>query len=189
VAGEVDVWVVSLDRSDEEVERLHAVLVGDERERAGELPLTPRKRRYAVRQGAVREILSRYTGRSPAAIEIVRGHHGKPALGGGPDFNASDSHELAIVGVGAGGLGVDVERVVERRAARGLTGSELEAFYEKWTAREAVAKATGMGLFGLPEGRSTFRLWRLSPAPGYLATVAAAPNVDRISLRSYPGES
>jgi 4'-phosphopantetheinyl transferase len=188
VAAEIELWVVPLDRSDREVERLRPLLAGDERERAGPLPLSVRKRRYAVRQGAVREILSRYAGAAPRELQIRRAKHGKPMLEKGPAFSVSDSHELALLAVGTDELGVDVERVVERRSTRGLTPCGFRAFYEKWTAHEATAKADGSGLFPPSESIDRWRLWRIAPAPGYLATVAANPSVERIAIQLYAGD-
>jgi phosphopantetheinyl transferase len=107
----------------------------------------------------------------------------------GPAFSVSDSHELALLAVGTDELGVDVERMVERRSTRGLTPCGLRAFYEKWTAHEAIAKANGSGLFHPSESVDRWRLWRIAPAPGYVATVAAHSSTEHIAIRSYAGES
>src|SRR2546427_3773997 len=88
---EVHVWVAPLGRPEREVRRLWGLLSNEERERAGGFPLAPRKRRYAVRQATVREILSRYVDVAPETLELTRSPRGKPALPGGPLFSISDS--------------------------------------------------------------------------------------------------
>jgi 4'-phosphopantetheinyl transferase len=187
--GELHVWIVPLDLPTPEIERLHRLLSTDEQTRAGSFPLPPRKRRYVARQGAVREILAGYVGDSPCELQLTSGARGKPSLPGGPAFSVSDSDDLALVAVGASEVGVDVERVIERRATRRILPAArvaaLTEFFEAWTAREATCKATGEGLFSShPDGRD-WRLWKLVPAPGYVATVAAGNRVRRVAVRSH----
>jgi 4'-phosphopantetheinyl transferase len=185
---EVDVWVVALDRGETEVRRLYDLLASAERTRAGPFPPRLRKRRYVVRQGALREILARYTGESPEGVALVRGDRGKPALArGGARFSVSDSRDLALVAVGESEVGVDVERVVERSAVRRLFPgvNTLEGFYEAWTAREAAGKATGGGLFDLPGDLERWRSWRIAPAPGFAATLVAERSVRRVAVRPW----
>src|SRR4051794_39377658 len=136
----VDVWIVPLDRSDDEIARLYDLLSGEERERAGRPPHAPRKRRYAMRQGATREILARYTGDSPEALELVRSSAGKPAIAGEPEvrYSVSDSGDLALVAVARREVGVDLERVRDRVAARRTGALGRELFFERWTRLEAV---------------------------------------------------
>src|SRR3954465_6512454 len=113
----VEIWVVPLDPPERELLRLHALLSGEERRRAGAPPFSPRKRRYVARQGALREILARYAAVTPERLQLVRSNRGKPILpGGGPHFSVSDSGDLALVAVARREVGVDVERV-RRRAA------------------------------------------------------------------------
>jgi 4'-phosphopantetheinyl transferase len=114
-------------------------------------------------------LLARYTG--TAATALVSGAHGRPRLAQGPaglDFNWSHSGELAVVALARGvAPGVDVEWVrprpramdlarrffhpQETAALRAMPAAERErAFFELWTAKEAVLKATGDGIsFGL----------------------------------------
>jgi 4'-phosphopantetheinyl transferase len=179
----VHVWIVPLTRSEAELERLHSALSAEERERAGTSPLAPRKRRYVSRQGALREILSRYAGVAPAELELVRSERGKPSLAGarGPRFSISDSGELALVAVAEREVGVDLERIVARRARprieRRLLGGErgegLERFYERWTRLEACAKARGDGVW-VTGGHIGLACRPLRVAKGYAAAVAAA---------------
>ena len=181
--GEAHVWLFALDRPAAEVERLYELLSTAERARAGPLPLGARKRRYAVRQGTVREILARYTGRRPEELELTRSPHGKPSLESGPPFSVSDSGELALVAVASCGVGVDVERVVDRPIAR-HSPLPLVRFYESWTAREAKAKATGAGLWG-PSAEGTVHCTTIDAGTGFVATLATGERALSVRTRRW----
>ena len=182
----VDVWVVPLDRPEHEVERLYGLLSAAERERAGPPPHPPRKRRYVVRQGITREILARYTDAPAQALEIVRSSAGKPTLAGGGEvrFSVSDSADLALVAVAGRDVGVDLEQVRDRAAARRAGMGGRERFFERWTRLEAVGKARGTGLLRLRRPGADVTCRSLSVAPGFAAAVALAG--DRLDVRLHP---
>ncbi|GAB3790576.1 4'-phosphopantetheinyl transferase family protein [Dyella agri] len=117
-------------------------------------------------------LLATYLDVEPAAVRLVAGEHGRPALdpahGGTLDFNWSHSGEQALVAVARGLVpGIDLELRRTRASAleiaqRFFTADEAAwlatldedarhaAFLELWTGREAVLKALGRGLaFGL----------------------------------------
>lgn len=186
-AGEVHVWVADLDAGGE---------------------TAPAARLAAARRG-LREVLSRYLGEDPDAIELAHREHGKPALADPRarlDFNLSHSGGLALVAIaGEGPVGVDVERVGRRRdfvrlAARefgGEAAAELEAaaperraatFYAAWTRHEARLKCHGGGLGGPPPS-GPIAVTDLDVGNGYAAAVAvpgdapAAVRLYRLDLR------
>ena len=142
---------------------------------------------------------------------------GKPALdagvsGGDLHFNLSHSHDLAVVAVtdiAPVGVDVEFERTIpdwESVASRFFSpqeqaqlaaidaGQRQHAFYNCWTRKEAVIKATGEGLSArldsfdvslLPNagaevladrrGGSTEGRWQMQhiePKPGYVGAVA-----------------
>lgn len=143
----------------------------------------------------LRAVLGDYAGR------LQNGPQGKPYLDGGPCFNLSHSGEYIILGVSEQELGVDVEQVgpwQERVARRCFTPEELcwlqqqkqeQAFYQLWTAKESIMKATGLGFRLSPgsfcvlpvaggEHRINGQSWHLHwfSLPGYeVCTACAAP--------------
>jgi 4'-phosphopantetheinyl transferase len=135
----------------------------------------PRDRdRYVAARGALREILSRYTGISPREISLWVDRWGKPALASEVNsspvqFSIAHSGDLLLVAVTVHGqVGVDVERMdqtldwipvaevilsqSERIALREVPAvHRRSAFYSLWTQWEALSKAIGCGL-SLPRG-------------------------------------
>jgi 4'-phosphopantetheinyl transferase len=148
----------------------------------------------------------------PEPPALVPDEDGKPRLAVDPgrlSFNLSHSGGLALVALAPGGIdvGVDVERVKERRelarlAARWLPAADARAvaavvpaeqpavFYPAWTRHEACVKCSGVGLAGTPPGAEVTAV-QLEIDDGYAAAVAvrdgsAAPPTPRIVLRDAP---
>lgn len=183
----VEVWVVPLDRSDDEIRRLHGLLSPDERERAGEAPVAQRKRRYVARQAALRSILAARIGSPPGELRFTRSKRGKPALEGdrsGLQFSVSDSADVALVALATCEVGIDVEQIRDRPAARRATGLGIDQFFERWTRLEATGKAAGTGLVNSP-APADLTCRSLDIAPGFAAAVAVAAGGIEVRLRPY----
>jgi 4'-phosphopantetheinyl transferase len=164
-SGELHVWAVPLHG---DPERYGALLNASERQRLARFHFADHRRRYQIGHGALRAILGGYLGEDPTAIEFMHGPRGKPYVSGAyggraPFFNLSHSGKLALIGVCATELGLDVEKVrhleslteiarkhfspSEFAALDRLRGDERElAFYRCWTRKEAYIKALGEGL-------------------------------------------
>jgi len=162
------VWSIALAQTEEVYQKLRAALSEDEQRRAAQFKFEKLQKRFVVARGALRNILSRYTGIIAEKIAFEYEAHGKPRLAAmNPDdvcFNLSHAEELALCAVARGrAVGVDVEFVrrlddAERIAKRFFSPRESEifcalpperkpgAFFNCWTRKEAFIKALGEGL-------------------------------------------
>jgi 4'-phosphopantetheinyl transferase len=140
-------------------------------------------------------VLGERLGVPAAELRFRRGERGKPELVGEDlAFNLSHSNGLALIGVAsAGAIGVDLERVRPPR--------RTEPLLRRWTAKEAVVKAFGLGLAlsprrleveevnrerglvsvaaavegPLPGGAGPVEVRWLEPAEGFVAALATLP--------------
>jgi 4'-phosphopantetheinyl transferase len=169
--GEVAVWTVALDRwsSPSRSEMLSA----DERARAALIRLPARRTEFIAAHAALREILAAYQDVPPESLLFTTTcawcgdpEHGKPRLqdSGGLNFNLTRAGALALVAVAHDAeVGVDAEpldraidwRTIARRALSQEERAQVEATEPAqrdtlagrlWCRKEAVAKATGLGL-------------------------------------------
>jgi 4'-phosphopantetheinyl transferase len=195
MAEEVQVWVASLDVTDERYDTLARVLPSEEKDRAASL--TPiAARRFVVARGILRTLLSGFTGTRAEKLRFRYGNSGKPFLVDGDQihFNITHSADLGLFAFAPDrSVGVDVEneRPVRRLldvAQRFMSDDELRslvntapderdaAFLRSWVVREARLKAEGKGVWSgsdhtNPGPNLTHKLF--TPRPGYIAAVAA----------------
>ena len=192
---EVQVWVASLDVSDDRYDALARLLPAEEKERA--VALTPvAARRFVVARGILRSLLAGFTGTPAEKLQFAYGNSGKPVLVGrdGIQFNISHSADLGLFAFAPDrpvGVDVENERPVRRLldvAQRFMSEDELRslidtspeernaAFLRSWVVREARLKAEGKGVWSgsenlNPRTNLTHRLF--TPRPRYIAAVAA----------------
>ncbi|MGW7363959.1 4'-phosphopantetheinyl transferase family protein [Streptomyces sp. NPDC054841] len=131
--------------------------------------------RYAGAHAALRRILARYLGTPPRSIGFGRRRcprcddpeHGRPSVSRpatGLDFNLSRSGPYWIVAVVAGRqIGVDLEDArtldfngsaelvmstseLAHLRAQNTEAARMNAFFRSWTRKEAVVKASGVGI-------------------------------------------
>ena len=169
--SEAHVWLVPLDLSSARP----SLLTPDEQERASRYRAADARDRFVAARAALREILGRYAGLPPERLRFdypcacgradCEPSQRKPRLA--PEtvrFNVSHTDGLALVVVAREReVGVDVEEIrpgIELASvARHVLGADeaealaalpererLDAFYGRWTRREAHAKARGDGL-------------------------------------------
>lgn len=169
-ANQVHVWLASLTRPGEELNRLWDVLSQEERDRATRLVRPKDREWFIASHGILRDILSRYLGTEPAFLFFEKEAQGKPKLAWAGEraadlrFNMSHSNGCAAYAVALNReVGIDLEYI--RRAVDGaglarrffsqreydtlaaLSGeSQARRFFEYWTCREAFLKALGTGL-------------------------------------------
>lgn len=169
----VSLWTISLIASPQAHLKDLEVLTDEERARCARLIFERHRVRFARARRALRELLA-HSLREIAGLELTASqisltaeHRGKPCLAPEQrliEFNLSHSHELALLAISQRGqLGVDLERVDERRDIEGLSryafspreqaalaatapAQRRAAFFRIWTRKEAYLKALGMGL-------------------------------------------
>jgi 4'-phosphopantetheinyl transferase len=165
--GDVHVWRVGLLALSRDSDWM--CLSADELERAQRFHFALDRQRFLVDRAARRHILSGYLKVAPSSIRFLIGAHGKPAIVGqefpqGLRFNCTHSGELALIAVSRGiEIGVDVEQHRLAGVDSGLLDqvftpreraefdriapeSRRKAFFDAWTRKEALLKATGLGL-------------------------------------------
>jgi 4'-phosphopantetheinyl transferase len=204
--SEVHVWLVPLECPAPVLQRRAAHLAPDERERARRLLDDTARRHFVAARGAMRELLGRYLGADPAAVQLVRSGAGKPCLPAPAPlhFNASHAAGLAAVAVSHEEIGIDIERVrpvprLERIAHRVFTGPELaewerlggeeaeRAFFRLWTRMEAHAKWRGGGVWRLladRESAGTPHLHDLGLPSGFVGALAIG-GAATLAIHSY----
>jgi 4'-phosphopantetheinyl transferase len=201
--GMVQVRLVSLKVSLDELARLQRFLSVEELQRAKRLVVEERREQFVAGRGILRELLGEQLGEDPGAIRISQGEFGKPHLTDHlePDalcFNLSHAGEFMLVTFAAGReIGVDLEQLrpeldfrpmaeryfSEREQADlfSLPESEqLTAFYRCWTRKEAYIKATGTG-FSQPSNGFDVSLLQGEP-PALLAHRVKPGDVGRWKL-------
>lgn len=199
-AGEVHIWKAFLDGSTYERDR--TLLSDKEADRAARYRFAQGRMRFVAGRALLRTILGGYLDRPPAELAFSHGPHGKPWLVQDEQeeqlhFNVSHAGPVALFAITKEGeLGIDIERIREihdwaaiangcfspreRAHLRRLPDSRRRpAFFQAWTRREALLKASGDGLTGESAGwphapDSGYSVQSLMPVPGYLATLACA---------------
>jgi len=93
-------------------------------------------------------------------LQIAFPEHGKPQIPGDWDFNISHSGDIVTCAISqTGRIGIDVERHRELEPQRfkryfstdalAWMGHDAKRFIQLWTQKEAIIKASGVGLKGL----------------------------------------
>jgi 4'-phosphopantetheinyl transferase len=223
---EVHLWRFALRVSDSVLERFREILSEDEIARAERFRFPHLRRRFVVGRGSLRTILGGYLGIEPRHLRFAYSAHGKPSLLEAPldiQFNVSHSDDLMVAALcRESPVGVDIEKqnpefhaleiaaryfckrerdeIVRRGAEAGQ-----RAFFQFWTAKEAVLKATSLGLAldlsKLEIDLSPLRMlnagdsakingthWHLtafSPREGYSGALAAAWRPVRLDCRDF----
>jgi 4'-phosphopantetheinyl transferase len=220
----IRVWRIWLDQID--LARASDILDRGELQWSAGLATPPLRRRFLARRMALRQILGGELGIDPAHVAIGRGDQGKPHLLNHSDllFNVSHSGAVGLLAVSARGeLGIDIEQVREVPHWTEIVREYFEAseqelllrpersarmFLSYWTRKEAVAKATGLGLslplrsFAvsnftgedasiviIPDLTGMARKWHvrdLTPGPSHIAALASSHMCDGVIWKNFP---
>jgi 4'-phosphopantetheinyl transferase len=223
--GEVHIWRFGLNVSDLALRKFRGLLCETEIVRSDRFRFLNLRRRFMAARGALRSILAGYLSMDPRQLTFSYGPYGKPSVRNSPNdmqFNLSHSNDLMVLAVcGRGSVGVDIEKEdphfpAAEIAARYFCEREknainqadeetgLSAFFRLWTAKEAVTKATGLGLslelskieIGIVPLRvfaleapgcaraAEWRLFPFYPRQGYIGTLAVSSEPVRLEYRS-----
>jgi 4'-phosphopantetheinyl transferase len=225
--GEVHVWRFGLNVSDRALRRFRDTLCEEEIARANRFHFSHLRRRFVGGRGALRTILADYLALEPQRLMFSYSSHGKPSLANphcNIEFNVSHSDDLMVVAIcREWPIGVDIEKedpqfhamdVAQRffcererdEIARKGKEDGLRAFFQFWTAKEAILKATSLGLslelskleIGLAPLRilgaedsvkingANWHLTAFSPAEGYSGALAVPAEPSRLDYRDLP---
>ncbi len=220
----VDIWLVRLDDPGFVVNDLKRLLIDDETRQSQRFSTSELVRRFIVRRAVRRKLLSRYCRTEPQELHFDLGIHGKPTISPRQSaehihFNASTSGGVELLAVAADDVGIDIEQIKPLPDLDALIkqttndhdrqllevrepDSRLRSFYRQWTCKEAVLKATGLGLSLPPreisagaasasygstgvvsvKGESWF-VSCFEPAPGFSAAMATRQPTAAVNFR------
>ena len=168
-SGEVHLWRIVLEVSNEAIRSATELLTADELQRADRFRFERDRRRFALARAATRRILAQYLEIEPQGLSFEYGKTGKPDLIRalnplGLRFNLSHSYELSLLAVTRTvPLGVDIELIDRNFFDKAIVHcffspdevrclfalpeeARAEAFFSCWTRKEAYIKALGEGL-------------------------------------------
>lgn len=171
-AGTVHVWRASLIQPPAIAQQLSQYLSPDEQAKVERFRFVQHQQRSLISRGILRTLLGRYLNIDPATLKFDYEAHGKPALLLSPgwptlQFNLAHSQDLVVYAIVVNhpvGIDVEYQRPItditeiaqrffsksEQQALQRLSGeAQKTAFFDYWTGKEAVLKATGQGLVEL----------------------------------------
>jgi 4'-phosphopantetheinyl transferase len=212
----IDVWQVDINEHLPHIDKLRDVLTPGEITRANKYLRSTNRDKFIISRGSLRHILSGYLKCPPFDISFKLTESNKPEIDCQPasklHFNLSDSADKVLIAIAASPVGIDVELINPKfsyhailhnnfslhEAAYINLDENFKRFFLLWTRKEAILKATGIGLtdnlklipaldgqYGI-EGAllSTANNWQLNSFEingDYIATIAT--NVLKNNLR------
>jgi 4'-phosphopantetheinyl transferase len=165
-ANDMHLWFATLDSLRPRQAELNDLLDPVEQERAQRFRFDADRERFILGHGLLRSLLGKYLKRDGSLVRMARGPFGKPYLEGKDlRFSFSDTKDAILIAfANAQEIGADIEtmhRSVDHDAVSGhyFTPTEIKAiqaagsaaaskrrFLEYWTRKEAVLKASGVGI-------------------------------------------
>lgn len=161
---------------------------------------------FVVAHWMTRHVLARYLQMAPSEIRIYQLTNGKPDIDGTRiKFNRSHSGDRIVLAISLETpVGVDIEAIADRSQIPGIVERWFEPeereefsrlpesqhqgfFYPRWTEKEAVLKAWGLGLSRVShysKKRAESSLWAFTPSEGFAGCVAWA-SLERKTVSLY----
>lgn len=212
----IHIWQIDINEHLPHINKLQSVLTPDEITRANKYLRSTNRDKFIISRGSLRYILSGYLKCPPASIRFKLTKSSKPEIDNPSvsnfHFNLSDSADRVLVAIAASPVGIDVEMINPKFSYQSIlnnnfslheaayinSNDNFKRFFLLWTRKEAILKATGIGLTDhlklIPsldgqhniEGAllSTGNNWQLNSFEingDYIATIAT--NVLKNSLR------
>jgi 4'-phosphopantetheinyl transferase len=218
----VDVFFCNMDARNASGRRLDwQVLSEDERQRAERFHFVRDHHMFTACRAKLRRLLAERTGTLPESLTFDYGHRGKPSLRGSAlSFNLSHAGPWFACAISDGpAIGIDIEHIhpledmasMARHFFAPAEVAHLESlpeaqrthsFFECWTRKEAVIKATGEGVsrpldsfevaFGPGVAPALLRLddqrnpgWPMhtfDPAPDYIAALTSPEQLGEVRI-------
>lgn len=145
------------------IARLYALLQPDEQQRADRYRQVADRQRYIAGRGLLRILMGLYLDQPPAGVVIGIGPNQKPELTNHPDWHINVTHagNWVLIAAGHVPVGIDVEDYKPDFPVASLlpvtfgpdeqqhilmSSDAVSLFYRFWTRKEALLKATGLGV-------------------------------------------
>jgi 4'-phosphopantetheinyl transferase len=164
IAGHAHVWRLHLPDHAAQVSMMQAWLSEDEQDRAKTYFQEQDQQRFILSRGYLRLLLSKYLDTTPDSIAFAIGEDNKPYIDSNDTrlhYNVSHSGEWVMFAISDSAVGMDIEYVnpdfeyaeilpicfsgAENDFLQNATDGRV-AFYQSWTRKESVVKATGKGI-------------------------------------------
>ncbi|MEI6892995.1 MAG: 4'-phosphopantetheinyl transferase superfamily protein [Pontiella sp.] len=207
----VHIWGARVSDLEDRLEEFEAVLSEKETAKADRFLRAPDRASSIVARGALRMLLSAYTGLNASEIKFHYLETGKPYIRDSTiAFNISHSGEWVVLAMGRNRkVGVDVEKIrremkVRSIAARYFTPEECALidvaddvpalFFHHWSRKEAYIKAMGSALFrelstfSVPNADGEKGGWffqRLEAGSNYAAAVVSDRPIQSLSCYDF----
>jgi 4'-phosphopantetheinyl transferase len=161
----IHVWRIHIPKLLSDLSHFYALLNPAEKEASSRIHADADRYRFIMARGATRMLLGAYTRQKPETIQLLPGKNKKPFLQNRNRFNLhynlSHSGKWILIAFGEGEIGVDIEEIkqnfnytdllptcltMEERQFVNESSEPLQNFFSLWTRKEALLKATGLGI-------------------------------------------
>ena len=205
----IDIWLIEVAKNLHFLKSFAALLNKEELARANRYLRKEDHNRFIISRVSLRYILSKYIGKQPQEIVFELEPNRKPYINGaGIQYNLSDSNNQVLIAISGQPVGIDVEYIkpkfyYDTILPLNFSIPEIDfineqdspnRFFKLWTRKEAILKATGIGLTdhlkqipsldgqyaidgGLISTRNNWRLSSFMSSEDYMATIASGPLV------------
>jgi len=160
----IHVWQININNYLPQIDELRNVLTPGEIARANRYLRSTDGDKFIVSRASLRRILSGYLQCAPGAINFKLTANNKPEIefpsNNQIHFNLSDSADSVLIAVATSPVGIDVELINHKFSYHAILHNNFSLpeaayieqrhshtrFFLLWTRKEAILKATGIGL-------------------------------------------